>query len=71
MKHLPKSLKIGPSTYKIITTRLNKIGHGKLWGLTNFVTQEISIEEGITPARRAMVLLHEIIEVVNELNEIG
>lgn len=68
---IPKQLKIGGHIYKVILhDRMEKGGSDKL-GTSYVYKNRIFLDNKVSPSQLESTLLHEILEVINSLNNIG
>lgn len=68
MKAIPKKIKIGPITYKVIEIDdMNKVMESQTAvGSVDFVKSEIRLYSGLSHDKKWAVLMHEIIHAIDE-----
>lgn len=68
--NIPKKLKIGGHTYKVITEKPGEINERGTCGVTNKSKGIISINKNLIQSEKECTLIHEIFHIINnELNE--
>jgi hypothetical protein len=66
-----KTLKIGGYTYNIILRDIDRTEQSKNFGYVNSNHCEIVLDTGCDIQSRESTFLHEIVEVINTINELG
>lgn len=69
---IPEKIKIGGKLYSVLIANLNKeIGNKEYGGQTSLFKHWIKIQCDMPESQKKETLLHEIIEIINGMNDLG